>query len=221
MEIQLSSGSGPTECELAVSKLLASLVSEFADIKVIEKTEGSRKGCFRSVKISTDNDLLFLEGTVQWICKSPFRPHHGRKNWFVDISLCHTVSVECKKFDESEIRFETFRSSGKGGQHVNKVETGVRAIHISTGISVACTEERSQHINKQIAIKRLCELIESRNTAHMASAKSENRLEHTRIERGNPVRVYEGMDFRLIKCCTMKAEYLVSESSILHNTKEF
>ena len=114
----------------------------------------------------------------------------------MDVSPCHTVSAE--KFDDSEVRFETFRSGGKGGQHVNKVETGVRAVHVPTDISVVCTEERSQHMNKLTALKRLREVVESRNAAREASAKSENRLEHTKITRGNPVRVYEGIEFNRI-----------------------
>ena len=199
MELQISSGSGPAECELAVGKLLHALMEEFQTIEVLDKTDGRVRGCFRSVRISSDTDLSFLEGTVLWICKSPYRPHHGRKNWFVDVSLCHAVAVEREEFDESEVRFETFRSGGKGGQHVNKVETGVRAIHVPTDISVVCTEERSQHMNKQTALKRLREAVASRNAAREASVKSENRLEHTRIERGNPVRVYERMEFRRVK----------------------
>ena len=111
MELQLSSGSGPAECELAVSKLLISLMSEFPDITVIERTEGIRRGCFRSVRISSESDLLFLEGTIQWICKSPYRPHHGRKNWFVDVSICHNADTE--GFEEESLRFETFRSDGQ------------------------------------------------------------------------------------------------------------
>ena len=79
------------------------------------------------------------------------------------------------------------------------METGVRAIHIPTGISVVCTEERSQHLNKQTALKRVREVIESHITAQEASVRSDNCLEHTRIERGNPVRIYEGMDFRRVK----------------------
>jgi len=193
MKIQISSGYGPAECELAVGKLLHALMEEFPDIEVLEKTDGRMQGCFRSVQISSETDLSFLDGTVLWICKSPYRPHHGRKNWFVDVSPCH--KAECENFDESEVRIETFRSGGKGGQHVNKVETGVRAVHIPTGISAVCTDERSQHVNKQTALKRLRETLESSNAAYEASAKSENRMEHTRIKRGNPLRVYEGMDF--------------------------
>jgi peptide chain release factor len=196
MELQLSSGLGPMECELAVGKLLAALTEEFPGVKLLEANAGREKGCYRSVRVACDADLSFLEGTVQWICKSPFRPHHGRKNWFVDVSVCRPPQID--EFDESLARFETFRSGGNGGQNVNKVETGVRALYHPAGIAVTCTEERSQYLNRRIALKRLCEMFAARNATNEASARSDDRLEHTRLERGNPVRIYEGMEFRRV-----------------------
>lgn len=195
MEIQLSSGQGPEECELGVGKLLRALMAEFPDIQVVEASPGRRADCYRSVRIASDTDLSFLEGSVKWICESPYRPKHKRKNWFVDISLC--ANHEPQLYDERLVRFETFRSSGKGGQHVNKVETGVRAIYLPTGLAVTSTEARSQQMNKRIALNRLCELIAAGNAKGEANIKTLNRLEHTRLERGNPVRVYEGISFKL------------------------
>jgi peptide chain release factor len=196
MELQLSSGSGPAECERAVAGVLNALKDEFPGIEVIVSTPGRRDGDFRSVRISSESDLSFLEGTILWICKSPYRPHHGRKNWFVDVSVCRdAVTVD---FDESSVRFETFRSGGHGGQNVNKVETGVRAVHESTGISAISTDERSQHLNRQIALKRLREAVTALNSDLVSRARAGDRLEHTRIERGNPVRVYEGLEFRRV-----------------------
>lgn len=71
------------------------------------------------------------------------------------------------------MRFETLRSGGKGGQNVNKVETGVRAVHVPTGLAVVSTQARSQHINK--------------------------RLDLDRLERGGAGRTYVGMDFRRVE----------------------
>ncbi|MDT5159310.1 MAG: ribosome-associated protein [Acidobacteriota bacterium] len=62
-----------------------------------------------------------------------------------------------------ECEFETFRSGGPGGQHVNKVETGVRLKHLPTGLVITCREERSQHRNKMISLRKLREEVERLN----------------------------------------------------------
>ncbi len=63
----------------------------------------------------------------------------------------------------SECRVDTFRSGGKGGQHANKTESAVRLVHLSSGLTVTCQEERSQYLNRQKCLKRLRELIKRHN----------------------------------------------------------
>ena len=193
MILQLSSGCGPAECELAVGKLLRALLAEFPGIEVIQKVPGQQVDCYRSVQISIKADLSSLEGSVKWVCQSPYRPRHKRKNWFVDVSICQTIHHT--EYNDSDVRFETFRSGGKGGQHVNKVETGVRAIHIPTGLASVSTNARSQQMNKKLALNRLCEMLLTQNQESTMETMALNRLEHYRIERGNAVRVYEGSGF--------------------------
>lgn len=192
MRIQLSSGQGPAECELAVAMLYEALRKETGDIRLMGSVPGKRQGCMASVLFETEKDLSELEGSVLWICKSPYRPGHKRKNWYVDVSI---LEQETRVTEEKLVRFETFRSGGKGGQHVNKVETGVRVIHIPTGISVVATEARSQHMNKQTAMNRLCCILAEMNEGKEKREKTLAWMEHTRLERGNPVRVYEGIRF--------------------------
>lgn len=191
--LQISAGQGPEECELAVGKLYESLCVENPDIRLADQSPGKRAGCYKSIRFSCGRELAALAGTVQWICASPFRPGHKRKNWFVDISLCDTAAKLV--FDERLIQFETFRSSGKGGQHVNKTESGIRATYGPTGDSAVATDERSQHRNKKLAVARLRLQIVQRNQAGQGSAKTHNWLENYRIVRGNPVRIYKGIDF--------------------------
>ena len=194
MIIQISSGQGPAECELAVYKLFQSLKKEYPDIELLSSHESRNQGGLTSVLFFTECDLSDLEGSVQWICKSPYRPHHKRKNWFVDVSVIPERENICK---EQEIRFERFHSGGKGGQNVNKVETGVRLIHIPTGIMVTSTSERSQYANKKDALSKLNAILEQRERDVWKKQINSAWREHTKIVRGNPVRVYEGMDFRL------------------------
>lgn len=192
MIIQLSSGQGPMECQLAVGKLFASLQREYPDVKLLSSKEGEVKEGYHSLTFSTEEDLSGLEGTVLWICKSPFRPEHKRKNWYVDVSI---LREEVLIPDEEQYRIERLHSGGKGGQNVNKVETGVRVVHIPTGITVVCTEERSQYQNKRKAILRIQELLRQKKELKQAKQVNAAWREHNRIVRGNPVRIYRGMKF--------------------------
>ena len=111
----------------------------------------------------------------------------------IDFHLCETVRTDV--FDPEQVVFDTFRSSGKGGQNVNKVESGVRAIYLPTGQAVVCTEERSQYANKQKALSRLQALIQRANQEQCAHQKNQNWRHHTRLERGNAQARFEGLDF--------------------------
>lgn len=192
MLVQISAGQGPEECQLAVGKLFEAWKREFPDIEEVSRREGRRKGCFHSILFAAETDMSYLEGTVLWICKSPIRPEHKRKNWYVDVSI---IPEKEEIPSEAEYRVEKFHSGGKGGQNVNKVETGVRIIHIPTGITAVSTEERSQYMNKQKALKRLQGILAAMEREAGNKQANQAWREHTRIVRGNPVRIYEGSGF--------------------------
>jgi peptide chain release factor len=209
MWMQISSGRGPDECELSVSLFLKEYQKECIDNginqRVIHAEPGNIKGNFKSIFISLDWDKVttntyennIVSGTVLWICKSPYRPHHKRKNWFINIEVLKPP--EKLDFHEKDIRFESMRSSGPGGQNVNKVETAVRAFHLPTGFAVTASEERSQYMNKKLALTKLLALIKSKNHEGNAKHKKDIWMQHNTLERGNPVRIYEGSGFKLIK----------------------
>ena len=79
MRMQISAGQGPAECEFAVGLLVEELKKEYAGSTILSATKGREKDCFSSVILDCGEDVEGWEGTVAWICQSPFRPHHKQK----------------------------------------------------------------------------------------------------------------------------------------------
>ncbi|NLL04421.1 MAG: peptide chain release factor H [Clostridiaceae bacterium] len=201
MWIQISSGKGPDECELAVSLFFKAYEKECSqsgmEVKVLDAVPGSITGNYKSILLSIDrqNTDKLVSGTIQWICKSPYRPNHKRKNWFINLEVFE--EPEMLIFSDKEIKFEAMRSSGPGGQNVNKVETAVRAIHLPTGLTVSASEERSQHMNKKLALARLMNMLNAQNEQNSKSIEKDMWMQHNLLIRGNPIRTYEGEKFKL------------------------
>ncbi|PWT28153.1 peptide chain release factor H [Butyrivibrio fibrisolvens] len=195
MIMQISSGMGPIECRAAVGGIFRALQKEYPDIQQITCNKGEAEGIYSSIIFSSDQDLSHLEGTMEWICKSKYRPGHKRKNWFVDVSIIPETDEVCEKISPDDITIESYRSGGPGGQHVNKTESGVRITHLPTGITVTSTKERSQYMNKQDALRKLSAILKNANNASRDSQKAVAWAKHAQIQRGNPVRIYEGERF--------------------------
>lgn len=193
MLVQISSGQGPAECEIAVEKLYKELNAEFGDLEILQSHTSRFSNGYTSILFSTENDLSDLEGTIQWICQSPIRPNHKRKNWYMDVSIIKEVPKICK---DQEFKFERFHCGGNGGQNVNKVETGVRLTHIPTGITVTSTAQRSQSQNRQDAVKKINAILVAQEISNKSKQTNDAWKEHTHIIRGNPIRVYEGINFK-------------------------
>ncbi|MFJ3460417.1 peptide chain release factor H [Achromobacter spanius] len=199
--LQLSAAHGPDECCLAVAKAQAFLLREAQAAKVsadiLEQESGARPGTLRSVLISLDGDgaqalAASWEGTIQWICASPYRPAHQRKNWFIGALRCDAPAPNLT----GEIRFETTRSSGPGGQHVNTTESAVRATHVATGITVKVQTERSQHANKRIAVLLIAHRLAGLEQEAQAAQRAQRRQFHHEVERGAARRVFKGQAFQ-------------------------
>ncbi|MBR5944063.1 MAG: peptide chain release factor-like protein [Lachnospiraceae bacterium] len=198
MLLQISSGQGPIECSVGVEKLAKSLLKEFSGSRIVSINEDYSGHGYKSCVMEFDEDVSSLEGTVLWVWKSTIRPGHQRKNWYMDVSVVREAEV-VGELDVSDCEITTMHCGGKGGQHVNKVETGVRVVHKPTGIVVTCTEERSQVQNKQKAMKRLQSILAAKQEDNNADALNNAWQKHTEIIRGNPIRKYEGENFRRIK----------------------
>eukprot|EP00903_Cladosiphon_okamuranus_P001832 g1830.t1 len=145
--------------------------------------------------VGADHFAKSWTGTIQWTCKSPFRPHHRRQNWFVGIFSVPETEVKDIAPEPNQLRIDTFRPGGPGGQHQNKTDSGVRITHLATGIAATSTDERSQHRNRQVALERLEARILLLQQEELAHQRSETNRLHQQLERGNPVKVFKGERF--------------------------
>ena len=202
--LQITAGRGPDECSWVVSRVVEAMTKEASahgcHMHILEVIPGSRPDLFKSALIAIEGEdistfLAQWAGTIQWIGKSQFRPNHKRKNWFVGVTP-YPAPEEIKS-NRHEFRFETMRSSGPGGQHVNKTASAVRVTHVPTGIHAIAQEERSQHRNRKLALSRLLEKLHHQNQAAQSKLRQTIWDGHNELERGNPVRLYEGTDFKL------------------------
>ncbi|OBY88700.1 peptide chain release factor H [Pseudomonas sp. AU11447] len=198
--LQLSAAQGPDECALAVAKALQRLQREAetleVETRVIEEEAGPRRGTLLSVLLALEGEAAAAlaedwSGTLQWVCASPYRPNHGRKNWYFGGARFSAPPASL----EGQVRFETLRSSGPGGQHVNTTDSAVRATHTATGLSVKVQSERSQHANKRLALLLIARKLEERADQADSELRAERRLVHHQLQRGNPRRVFRGERF--------------------------
>ncbi len=199
----ISAGQGPAECQWVVERLTGALRAEAQaaglSARLVDETAGDRN-LPRSTLVALvgDGSAEFahsFEGTVQWIGTSPFRPKHKRKNWFVGV-FALPPPEEATSVDAKDVTFQTMKASGPGGQHVNATDSAVRATHAPSGMVVVAREERSQHANRRLALIKLAAALSQRQQGQAAAQDQERWQQHHGVERGNPVRVYEGAKFR-------------------------
>ena len=201
--IQITAGRGPAECTWVVAQVLKKVLDEAQELGLetvlLQREVGEENGTVETATISIKgkNAETFANswiGTIQWIGQSQFRKMHKRKNWFIGI-----FEIEAQKnasISESDIQYQAMRSSGAGGQHVNKVSSAIRATHIPTGIAVVSMDSRSQHQNKKLATERLLKKLEDETLQQLKNHVGKQWENQLNIQRGNPVRIFTGTDFK-------------------------
>jgi peptide chain release factor len=193
--IQITSGRGPVECCRVVAKVTELILKEAKnagiEIGVLESKKGDINGTLLSATLIAKGNQLSnftkeWEGTIQWIAQSPYRKYHKRKNWFVGVAVFDIKQQ--LQWNINDVKFETCRASGPGGQNVNKVETAVRGIHLPSGIQVMAMDSRSQLQNKKLCIERLEAKFMSWQTEKLVAQQQTQWQEHNELERGSAVK---------------------------------
>ncbi len=173
--------------------------------QILDYQEGDEAGIkSASILISGDNAYGFLKGengVHRLVRVSPFDANARRQTSFSAIEVIPEIEDDSEDFEikAEDYEMQVFRSSGAGGQHINKTSSAVRLIHKATGIVVSCQTERSQFQNKETCLRMLrSKLVEIREREHLANIADIKGVQQ-KIEWGSQIRNYVFMPYTLVK----------------------
>ena len=131
---------------------------------------------------------------------SPFDANKRRHTSFASVDVSPIIeNEETVQIKQEEIKIDTYRAGGAGGQHVNKTESAVRITHLPTGIVVQCQNERSQLQNKEFALKMLASKLEQMRQEELEKQKAEQKSLDKKIEWGSQIRSYVLHPYNMVK----------------------
>ena len=206
--LTLHAGAGGTEaCDW--TEMLYRMYMMYAEknnfsLTELDRLEGDEAG-IKSVSFKLEGDCAYgylkaEKGVHRLVRISPFDANARRHTSFASLEVMPEIEDDNEiKVNPEDLRIDTFRSSGAGGQHINKTDSAIRITHIPTGIVVACQNERSQTQNREMAMRMLISKLLEKREAERMERDQDIKGEIKKIEWGSQIRSYVFCPYTLVK----------------------
>lgn len=206
--VSINAGAGGTESQDWADMLLRMLL-RYCERKgwqteITEFLDGEEAG-IKSATFRVAGDFAFgylktENGVHRLVRISPFDSNKRRHTSFASVNILPEIDDDIEvEVNDSDLRVDTYRSSGAGGQHVNKTDSAVRLTHLPSGIVVACQAERSQHKNRATAMKLLQAKLYELELSKRTSARDELYAGKAKIDFGSQIRSYVLHPYQMVK----------------------
>jgi peptide chain release factor 2 len=206
-QVEISAGAGGTEAQ-DWAEMLMRMYSRWAErrgysVEILDQSEGEEagiKGAVLEIKGEYAYGFLRTETGVHRLVRiSPFDAQARRHTSFASVFVYPVVNEEINiEIRDEDIRMDVFRASGAGGQHVNKTSSAVRLTHVPSGVVVASQQERSQHKNRQTAMKMLKNRLYQLEADKQAAAKAALDATKADVSFGSQIRSYVFQPYTMV-----------------------